>query len=399
MNEKLNMNVRILIGESLSIDDLNVLSLLYMPIIGNRAYTIYMTLYSALNRSSNTRVVLVSDIVDLFGIKIATFELERKRLEAIGLMATYFKDNEYVFLLKAPLSARHFFNDCILGAYLKNKVGEVLFNKLVNLFRLESFNKEGYKNITEVFENVFRDNIDETIEKQDGYLMDKQINSSIKTGKFEFDYDYFLTSLNLGIAKKNSLSAEFQTIVEKTAYMFNLNEEEMVVVYHRSLDQAGNFAITRLQKEAKSFKKRKENESKSEGVVGDDRIRYMDPKAILKLMRPEASIEDYNVIEKVANDSPFNSEITNVAILHGIKKNKNEFLEAGYFFKVFQTFEKYNIKSFEDALRFVMAQGNYDENEAKKVSTKRNIEQQPEKKIVRKSEWLKNFLDESSKED
>ena len=103
MNEKLNMNVRILIGESLSIDDLNVLSLLYMPIIGSRAYTLYMTMYSALNRSSNTRVVLVSDIVDLFGIKIATFELERKRLEAIGLMATYFKDNEYVFLLKAPL--------------------------------------------------------------------------------------------------------------------------------------------------------------------------------------------------------------------------------------------------------------------------------------------------------
>lgn len=368
MNEKLNMSVRILIGESLSIDDLNVLSLLYMPIIGSRAYTLYMTLYSALNRSSNTRVVLVSDIVDLFGIKIQTFELERKRLESIGLMATYYKENEYVLLLKAPLSARHFFNDCVLGAYLKNRVGEVVFSKLVNLFRIESFNKEGYKNITEVFENVFRDNIDETIEKQDGYFLDKNINSSIKKGNYIFDYDYFLSSLNLGLTKKNSLTAEFQNIIEQTAYMYNLSEEEMVVLYHRSLDQAGNFAITRLQKETRAYKKRKDAESKGT-ISKEDNIRYADPRAILKLMCPTAEVEDYLIIDKVANDSPFNSEITNMAIVHAINKNKNKCPDEGYFYKVFQTFEKYNIKNYDEAQKFVLAQGNFKESE-NKVETK-----------------------------
>ena len=364
MNEKLNMKVRILIGESLSIDDLNVLSLLYMPIIGSRAYTLYMTLYSALNRSSNTRVVSVSDIVDLFGIKIQTFELERKRLESIGLMATYYKDNEYVLLLKAPLSARHFFNDCVLGAYLKNRVGEVLFEKLVNLFRIEAFNKEGYKNITEVFENVFRDNIDETIERQDGYFLDKNINSSIKKGNYAFDYDYFLSSLNLGLTKKNSLSAEFQNIIEQTAYMYNLSEEEMVILYHRSLDQAGNFAISRLQRETRAYKKRKEAESNGT-ISKEDNIRYADPRAILKLMCPNADVEDYLVIDKVANDSPFNSEITNMAIVHAINKNKNKCPDEGYFHKVFQTFEKYNIKTFDEAQKFVLAQSNFKETENK----------------------------------
>ena len=89
MNQKLNTTVKILIGESLSIDDLNVLSLLYMPIIGNRAYTLYMTFYSALNRSSNTRVVKLSDITDLFGITVNVLTQERKKLEAIGLLNTY----------------------------------------------------------------------------------------------------------------------------------------------------------------------------------------------------------------------------------------------------------------------------------------------------------------------
>lgn len=380
MNEKLNMSVKILIGESLSIDDLNVLSLLYMPIIGNRAYTIYMTLYSALNRSSNTRKVLVSDIVDLFGIKVATLELERKRLEAIGLLVTYYKDNEYVYLLKAPLSARHFFNDCILGAYLKNRVGEALFLKLVNLFKLESFDRTGYKNITEVFENVFRDDIDETIEKQDGYLIDKNINSSIKTGNYSFDYDYFIRELNLSLTKKKELTAEFQNIIEKTSYMYNLKEEDMVVIYHRSLDQAGNFSITKLQKEAKLAKKQKESMSKMDSnVKGDERLKYMEPKKILRVMSPNATDKDYETIDKVVLESPFNSEITNMAIVHALKKNNNICPDYGYFVKVFQTFEKYNIKSFDDASKFVIAQSNHKNEEIKDINTSSG------------SEWLDKF--------
>ena len=380
MNEKLNMSVKILIGESLSIDDLNVLSLLYMPIIGNRAYSIYMTLYSALNRSSNTRKVLVSDIVDLFGIKVATLELERKRLEAIGLLVTYYKDNEYVYLLKAPLSARHFFNDCILGAYLKNRVGEALFLKLVNLFKLESFDRTGYKNITEVFENVFRDDIDETIEKQDGYFIDKNINSSVKTGNYTFDYDYFIRELNLGLTKKKELTAEFQNIIEKTAYMYNLKEEDMVVIYHRSLDQAGNFSITKLQKEAKLAKKRKESDGKLDSTVkGDERLKYMEPKKILKVMCPTAKDKDYEVIDKVVLESPFNSEITNMVIVHALKKNNNICPDYGYFVKVFQTFEKYNIKSFDDASKFVIAQSIHKNEEIKDINTSSG------------SEWLDKF--------
>ena len=199
MNQKLNTTVKILIGESLSIDDLNVLSLLYMPIIGNRAYTLYMTFYSALNRSSNTRVVKQSDIIDLFGITIKTLNDERKKLEAIGLLNTYYKDDEYVYLLKAPLSARSFFKDGVLSIYLKNRVGDALFDKLVGIFKLESFDKTGYTNVTELFDNVFKDKIDGEVSNIDGYFPDKNINSSIKIGDYNFDYDYFIKNLNFKI--------------------------------------------------------------------------------------------------------------------------------------------------------------------------------------------------------
>ena len=331
MNQKLNTTVKILIGESLSIDDLNVLSLLYMPIIGNRAYTLYMTFYSALNRSSNTRVVKLSDITDLFGITVNALTIERKKLEAIGLLNTYYKENEYVYLLKAPLSARSFFKDGVLAIYLRNRVGEILFDKLVNIFKLESFNKEGYENVTDLFDNVFKDKIDGEIDNIDGYFPDKNINSSIKIGDYKFDYDLFVSSLKLTIEQKRMLTAEIQTNIEKTAYAYNLNEEDMQVVYHRSFDQNGNFSIVKFQREAKLLKKLKEQDTTTKPLNGIEKLKAMTPKEVLRIVNPKALPKDYAIMDKVSAYSPFDMGITNVIVLHVLNKNNKVCPEYGYF--------------------------------------------------------------------
>ena len=369
MNQKLNTTVKILIGESLSIDDLNVLSLLYMPIIGNRAYTLYMTFYSALNRSSNTRVVKLSDITDLFGITVNALTQERKKLEAIGLLNTYYKENEYVYLLKAPLSARSFFKDGVLAIYLKNRVGDVLFDKLVNIFKLESFNKEGYENVTDLFDNVFKDKIDGEIDNIDGYFPDKNINSSIKIGDYKFDYDLFVSSLKLTIEQKRMLTAEIQTNIEKTAYAYNLNEEDMQVVYHRSFDQNGNFSIVKFQREAKLLKKLKEQDTPSKPLNGIEKLKAMTPKEVLRIVNPKALPKDYAIMDKVSAYSPFDMGITNVIVLHVLNKNNKVCPEYGYFAKTFNTFANKKINTFEEAVEFITAQANYEKKEEKKETT------------------------------
>ena len=384
MNEKLNTTVKILIGESLSIDDLNALSLLYMPIIGSRAYTLYMTLYSSLNRSSNTRVVKLSDIVDLFGITINTFLVDRKKLEAIGLLNTYSNDTELVFLLKAPLSARQFFNDDVLAIYLKQSVGDELFYKLLNLFKVESFDKTGYKNITDTFDNVFKKKFDGEKINIDGYLIDKKKNNSINAQEYSFDYDFFLSLLNLSLTEKNNLSAEFQRTIEKTAYAYSLKEEDMQILYHRSLDQAGIFSITKLQREARMHKKRMEMENADKATNPVDRFRYQDPRNILKVMVSDAKASDYEIIDKVVSNCPFNLDITNMVIFHAISKNNMKCPEYGYFVKVIETFEKYKIKSFDEAVNFVSAQGNYEAKEEKSLVTKKETKEEG-------SSWLKEF--------
>ncbi len=389
MNSKLNTNVKILIGESLSIDDLNVLSLLYMPIIGSRAYTLYMTMYSALNRSSNTRVVKQSDITDLFGITLNTLNIERKRLEAIGLLNTYTNDSEFVYLLKAPLSARSFFKDGVLAIYLKNRVGDALFEKLVNIFRLESFDKKGYKNVTELFDNVYKDEITEDLDNIDGYFPDKSINSSIKTGDFKFDYDYFVESLNLTLVQRKNLSAQLQMNIENTAYAYNFNEEDMLVVYHRSFDQTGNFSIVKFQREAKLLKKLKEQEKLNKTTVtGIDSLKVIEPVEVLKTIVPNATSEQYELIERVSAESPFDLGVTNVIIMHVLNKNDKICPSLNYFKKTFETFKSKNINNFDDAIKFVKAQGTYE----KKEDNKENKDtKKKETTTSGGSEWLENF--------
>ncbi len=360
-----------------------------MPIIGNRAYTLYMTMYSALNRSSNTRVVNQTDITDLFGITVNTLNIERKKLEAIGLLNTYYKDDEYVYLLKAPLSARSFFKDGVLSIYLKNRVGDALFEKLVNIFRLEAFNKEGYKNVTEIFDNVFKDKIEDEEYNIDGYFPDKNINSSIKTGNYNFDYDFFVESLNLTLAQKRNLSAELQVNVEKTAYAYNLNEEDMLVVYHRSFDQNGNFSIVKFQREAKTLAKLKaqEKDTKGKELSGIDKLKATNPLEILNTISPNSTTDQIEVIERVSAESPYNLEITNLIVLHVLNKNNKICPNYTYFKKTFDTFKNRGIKTFNEAVEFVKTQGLYekkDEPTKEKKATKETKEESG-------SSWLDNL--------
>ena len=389
--DKFNMKVRILIGESLSIDDMNVLSLLYMPIIGSKAYSLYMTMYSALNRSSNARTVLLSDITDLFGFNIKSFTTERKKLEAIGLMNTYLKDEEYVLLLKAPLSARRFFNDCTLGNYLNDAVGDTLYLKLVNMFRIESFDKQGFKNVTEIFENVYKDEHNEEIKVFDGYFIDKNINSSIKKGNYAFDYDAFLASLNLSITEKNSLTAEFQSIIEQTAYTYDLNEEDMQYAYFRSIDKDGNFSITSLTKEAKNIKKRKEISLSNKKLSAIEKMKIIDPKEILRQAMNkiglEPSYEEYEIINKVVDTSPYDLSITNIIISHALNKSGFKCPDYGYFYKTIETFQQYKIKTFDDAYNFFKSQGTY-----VKTDNKKEVVKKEENSSSSGSKWLDDFL-------
>ena len=172
--------ITIYASTTLNSDDVNVITLLYSPLIEADAYKMYMTLHSLLNRSSLTsHTLLHKEILDILGLNSKTFAQARLKLEAIGLLSTYKHDNEYIFLLKSPLTAKGFLSDGVLGMYLYSILGDAEFRRIQKLFQITKVDRTNYDEITASFDDVFK-SVEDIEIKNDEYIVDRRINTGIK---------------------------------------------------------------------------------------------------------------------------------------------------------------------------------------------------------------------------
>ena len=107
-----NTAFTIYVDNTLTDLDRKVLTHCYLPIIGDKAMSIYLTLFTMLDPGSQESSVLNhSQLVKLTGIPKTRLVLERRKLEAVGLLSTYYKDGHFIYVLKKVLSPYEFFNN------------------------------------------------------------------------------------------------------------------------------------------------------------------------------------------------------------------------------------------------------------------------------------------------
>ena len=110
--------------------DRKLITMLYQPIIGYTATSLYFTLIDDLDK----REVMSDDLthhhlMSTMQLKLEKIVIARKKLEAVGLLRTYFKkdqasNNNYVYLLYSPMPASEFLNHPILNIVLYNNLGK-----------------------------------------------------------------------------------------------------------------------------------------------------------------------------------------------------------------------------------------------------------------------------------
>jgi replication initiation and membrane attachment protein len=141
---------------NLSANDYQSLALLYQPIIGVFAFSLYSTLWNLLNRQNLiSEKYLHSDLESILNCKITKIEEARRNLEALGLMNAYLHDDCFAYEMKLPMTASSFINDGILGAYLQNCVTESRYDRLLKFFKIAPIVKDGFVNVTKSFNEVF----------------------------------------------------------------------------------------------------------------------------------------------------------------------------------------------------------------------------------------------------
>ena len=186
-----------------------VLNMLYMPIIGNTAVTLYNILYSELKASNFVSPELTHHhLMTNLGDSLESIKEARIKLEGIGLMKTFVKEgsiNSYVYELYSPLSVNEFFNHPIFNMVLYNNVGKEEYLRIKSYFKVPSINLSNYQDITSPFDMTFKSKNYSNFE----LINEEEIVSKNKRNiEYEqiFDFDALLSSMPKNLLNEKALT-------------------------------------------------------------------------------------------------------------------------------------------------------------------------------------------------
>lgn len=250
--------------------DRKVLTLLYQPLIGSTCYSLYMTLWSEIevnrlwggeNRHHHLMSIMQRNLKQIFE--------ERKKLEGIGLLKTFVKEDEqdrtYIYELQPPLSPNQFFDDGVLNIYLYNRLGKTSFHKVKQFFSEHRIDTDTYKDVTSSFSEVFLSlnpselkvsNEEMTnalkISENDQYI-DREKSSGIFISEEYFDFPLFLSGISKSLIPHDAFTTEVKEVIAKLAFVYRIDPIEMKKVVIQAIDESDQVNIEALRKAARDY--------------------------------------------------------------------------------------------------------------------------------------------------
>ena len=231
MNE-LMMSDLYMVNANYPLDSIHMrtIQLLYQPLVGNTACSLYLTLYAELDQLSLTKATsLFSRLTKISGLSLTQINEASKKLEAIGLLERYKKDVDnnriYHFIIKTPLSPSKIFNHVILGPLLLQRLGKEDLYRTKLCFKSSTFDFSDYENITAKFTDVFDINM---LEGSKEVLVEKNYFGN-DYGKIDGDYDIelFYQGLKDYQIKRSVITSDDETLIKQLGIMYRINSLDM----------------------------------------------------------------------------------------------------------------------------------------------------------------------------
>ena len=343
----------VVINKSLLNDnDRLVLTMLYQPIIGSVALSLYFTLWSDLNKMSiMSNEYTHHHLMNVMGLKLDEIVSARKKLEAIGLLKTLYKIgavNNYVYEIYSPLSPSEFFANPILASSLLSSVGKKEYQDLVIYYKVPKINIAEFENITVHFSDIY------AMGKNFEGVTEKNIKSKDKLEVIiddVVDFDFIMSSMPKGVSDK-VLSPATRKLINRLAYLYNFNDSIMSNLIKDSINEKGLISDAELKKNCKNYYSFEYNntpkliyKSKSDVKVESKDIQNIKEKLIecfncttpydflkAKYGGAKPTAKDVNLIESLLVDQELEPGVINVLIdyvlrINDKKLNKN-FVEA-----------------------------------------------------------------------
>lgn len=220
-------------------DKVNLINL-YEPIIGSLAISLYLTLWSDLDRtltfsdSYNHHHLMTFLKSNLNDIKEA-----RSALEALGLIKTYYKEgdniNYYIYELYSPISAYEFFNHPILNIVLYNNLGVNEYNNLIKSYKKVNFKYDDYKDISSKLNDTFKSSAYNNFNNENI----KNKNSNKPKLDNLIDFDVLKESIPNKVLGNNAFNKKTKELINNLAFIYNLDTLKVSEILRLTIDENG----------------------------------------------------------------------------------------------------------------------------------------------------------------
>ena len=220
-------------------DKVNLINL-YEPIIGPLAISLYLTLWSDLDRtltfsdSYNHHHLMTFLKSNLNDIKEA-----RSALEALGLIKTYYKEgdniNYYIYELYSPISAYEFFNHAILNIVLYNNLGVNEYNNLIKSYKKVNFKYDDYKDISSKLNDTFKSSAYNNFNNENI----KNKNSNKPKLDNLIDFDVLKESIPNKVLGNNAFNKKTKELINNLAFIYNLDTLKVSEILRLTIDENG----------------------------------------------------------------------------------------------------------------------------------------------------------------
>lgn len=356
----------------LSEQDKKKITMLYQPIIGHTAVSLYLTLIDDLEkREVMSEELTHHHLVSTMQLKLNDIVIAREKLEAVGLLKTYVKEenvNNYVYVLYSPLSVNDFLNHPILSVVLYNNLGKKEYDKLVNYFKIPRIVLKDYEDITASFSSVFT-SVPGNLFTANDNIISKNIGSIKMDDKI--DFDLLISSIPKSIINEKCFNEDARTLINALAFTYNIDDFAMQGLVRNSLNEKGLIDKNELSKNVRNYYEF-ENAGKLPTLIYSKQPDYLKsptgdtsnwakqvytfenvtPNDYLrsKYKNGEPTMRELQIIEDLMKKQKMKPGVVNVLISYVLKVNNNKFTRS-YVETVAAQWCRMNIETVEDAMK------------------------------------------------
>lgn len=252
--------------------DRKIVTLLYQPLIGPVAMSLYMTLWAQVEENRIwSQTTSHHSLMSFMDLNLGAIYEARMKLEGIGLLKTLVQsidDNRnFIYELQPPLPPDQFFLDGMLNIYLYQKIGKTQFLKLKKFFSDKAVSlKDGYENITRAFQDVYDSSVpssihydtgmDDVLNHQDNQqFIGRTIQKGIQIDSAEgFDFELLMAGLSESLVPKKAINQKVREAINNLAFLYGIDAIQMKNIVIAAVDDIENkVSIEELRKAARDW--------------------------------------------------------------------------------------------------------------------------------------------------